>query len=291
MDELIIGEKAYIPSKKAAEITGYAKDYVGQLCREGRVEAKLVGRSWYVLESSIREHRFGGADIAAPKEEERGAEAVPEQSSDDAWGKPVYIPEKIEEIVPVYKPTSVENKPFIEESLESAKSVTDIQRSWERWFSEPAARQSKEPEAEVYAEPTENDFEIPEETYVVPEEAPEENIEPIEPVREVEAPVAVSIRRTHASSTHMRETEEREDSRSRHHVSMSRMRPRKQQKFHSGRKGSVLLIKALSIAVIVLTVAVTVVGSGFLENDSLYGNQFASPIVDFIGGVEKASKY
>src|SRR3989344_3577258 len=60
MDEILIGEKKYVSSKQAAKMTGYAKDYVGQLCREGRVPARLVGRSWYVLESAIQDHRFGG---------------------------------------------------------------------------------------------------------------------------------------------------------------------------------------------------------------------------------------
>jgi len=59
MDEIVIGEKKYISSKQAAKETGYAKDYVGQLCREGRVPARLVGRSWYVLETAIQDHRFG----------------------------------------------------------------------------------------------------------------------------------------------------------------------------------------------------------------------------------------
>ena len=63
MDELTFDDQIYLSSKRAAQITGYAKDYVGQLCREGRVVARLIGRNWYVLESSIREHRFGPAEI------------------------------------------------------------------------------------------------------------------------------------------------------------------------------------------------------------------------------------
>ena len=59
MDELTIDDKKYVSSKRAAQITGYAKDYIGQLCREGYVEAKRVGRSWYVLEAAIKDHRFG----------------------------------------------------------------------------------------------------------------------------------------------------------------------------------------------------------------------------------------
>ncbi len=50
MDELILDDKKYLSSKRAAKVTGYAKDYVGQLCREGRVEARLVGRNWYLPE-------------------------------------------------------------------------------------------------------------------------------------------------------------------------------------------------------------------------------------------------
>ena len=62
MDEILIDEKRYVSSKQAAKVTGYAKDYIGQLCREGRVPARLVGRSWYVLESAIQDHRFGTQD-------------------------------------------------------------------------------------------------------------------------------------------------------------------------------------------------------------------------------------
>lgn len=59
MDEILIEDRKYVSSKQAAKITGYAKDYIGQLCREGRVPARLVGRTWYVLESAIQDHRFG----------------------------------------------------------------------------------------------------------------------------------------------------------------------------------------------------------------------------------------
>ena len=48
----------YIPAKRAARLVGYSADYVGQLARAGKVHAKLVGRSWYVTEDSIREHKL-----------------------------------------------------------------------------------------------------------------------------------------------------------------------------------------------------------------------------------------
>jgi len=57
MDELIIDKKKYISSKRASRISGYTKDYIGQLCRAGSIPSKMVGRSWYVEEDSIKEHR------------------------------------------------------------------------------------------------------------------------------------------------------------------------------------------------------------------------------------------
>src|SRR6185369_4066687 len=84
MNELVIEEKKYVSSKRAAEITGYAKDYVGQLCREGRVTAQLVGRSWYVLETSIREHRFGSA-------ESQERPSAPRKDVSSTWQTPTYV--------------------------------------------------------------------------------------------------------------------------------------------------------------------------------------------------------
>lgn len=57
VDELILNEKRYISAKRAAEICLYAQDYVGQLCREGKIEAVRVGRNWYVEEASVVEHK------------------------------------------------------------------------------------------------------------------------------------------------------------------------------------------------------------------------------------------
>ncbi len=57
-DALILEHKNYISAKRAAQITGYTSDYVGQLCRAGKLECKMVGRSWFVLEDSILKHKF-----------------------------------------------------------------------------------------------------------------------------------------------------------------------------------------------------------------------------------------
>ena len=51
--------KKYISTKRAAELSKYSKDYVGQLARSGKIHAKLVGRSWYIEQDSIMEHLAG----------------------------------------------------------------------------------------------------------------------------------------------------------------------------------------------------------------------------------------
>ena len=38
-DELTLDGVKYISAKRAADLTQYSKDYVGQLCREGKILA------------------------------------------------------------------------------------------------------------------------------------------------------------------------------------------------------------------------------------------------------------
>ena len=121
MEEITIADKVYVSSKRAAKITGYAKDYVGQLCREGRVEARLVGRNWYVLESALREHRFGGR--------EKAEEQVPETPAQpheavSAWERPQYAHE-----TPVLVPT-LESRP----KPQVIAAPEDMQSAWRQWF-------------------------------------------------------------------------------------------------------------------------------------------------------------
>jgi len=52
-EDFIYNGKKYISSKQASKVTGYTSDYIGQLCRGGKVEARRVGRSWFIAEESI----------------------------------------------------------------------------------------------------------------------------------------------------------------------------------------------------------------------------------------------
>ncbi|TSC57281.1 MAG: cell wall surface anchored protein, partial [Parcubacteria group bacterium Greene0416_79] len=51
--EPFIEGKKFISASRAAEISGFVPDYIGQLCRGGKLICNRVGRSWFVSEESV----------------------------------------------------------------------------------------------------------------------------------------------------------------------------------------------------------------------------------------------
>ncbi len=149
MDEITLEGKTYVSSKRAAQITGYAKDYVGQLCREGRVLARLVGRNWYVLESSIRDHRFGVEEKATQSHTSlvSAGEITEEKSQISSWEPVNYTAETPSDPIPllVSQPKSSQinvlqgrNSSYSYEKPEvepvDSKVVKEMQSAWHDWF-------------------------------------------------------------------------------------------------------------------------------------------------------------
>ena len=181
MDELVIGDKKYLSSKQAAKVTGYAKDYIGQLCREGRVPARLVGRSWYVLESAIHDHRFGEQKTDNEKRKEKEMEesstaGLPEGSMfSPTWESPRY------------EAASTEEEPIPAVARAEKFEEPDPQRlqdSWKEWFDRIADASVATP-AEVAEEEREEKKE--EEEVSVPirtiHQHPPEELLPRRPIR------------------------------------------------------------------------------------------------------------
>ncbi len=46
--EIFFQGKKFVSLRRASELTGYAKDYVGQLCRLEKIKSERVGRDWFV---------------------------------------------------------------------------------------------------------------------------------------------------------------------------------------------------------------------------------------------------
>lgn len=55
--EINLGGTIYVSSKRAAEMTGYTQDYIGQLARAGNITAQRVSGLWYVVEESLRNYK------------------------------------------------------------------------------------------------------------------------------------------------------------------------------------------------------------------------------------------
>ena len=281
MDELTIGEKTYISSKRAAEITGYAKDYVGQLCREGRVEATLVGRSWYVLESSIRTHRFGAA-----AEEQPAAAGKPVSD----WQAPVYKSETSEAIPPLSTPVARRSINILDSGASSAsgedakpapETIADMQTAWKEWFTsrdenliEPReAIDAREEQAFDEDEKTDTDF-------VEFEAVPVEPIkhDPIPETPEVEEEIAIT--RSYARPTEPVRPRIREE------AGTTTIRPARTRK---KKRSSHLALKALLFSVALLSLAVAFVGSGLIDSQ-IRNSGVGYDVVRYLGGASLLSK-
>lgn len=49
--------KTYVTAARAAEVSGYHQDYIGQLAREGKVLSRQAGNRWYVDQAGLLAHK------------------------------------------------------------------------------------------------------------------------------------------------------------------------------------------------------------------------------------------
>lgn len=292
MDELTIGNKTYVSSKRAAEITGYAKDYVGQLCREGHVEARMVGRSWYVLETSIREHRFGPAPSPA-LEDAREAQKSEPRGLPSTWEAPTYAAETATPIPDLPKKQAVRAP---QEPAADDSTIADMQAAWKEWFEN---RQEPRLEAPGADEPR---LESPEVMEAREEEAHErgfaytnqENGQEQEGEDEAEEPVAIPFERIPEPSL----APEREEPVPIRKVApppapMPQGRPVAPQRpahatsrIKEKRQGGTSLVgKAALVAAAGLVIVVGIIGSGFASS-----YMESNPIVQYLGGTSTIQK-
>jgi len=144
MDEILIEDKKYISSRRAAKATGYAKDYIGQLCREGRVPARLIGRNWYVLETAIQDHRFGNPDEKKEKKEipqEEKREKTKKSPLSATWDPPRYetLPQSDDATAPINLLRKEDTEALLHASehiihVEEKENIRQEESSWETWF-------------------------------------------------------------------------------------------------------------------------------------------------------------
>ena len=57
MESVVFDGKEFVKASVLAEKFRYTQDYLGQLCRGKKVDARLVGRAWYINLDSLNSHR------------------------------------------------------------------------------------------------------------------------------------------------------------------------------------------------------------------------------------------
>jgi hypothetical protein len=57
MDKVVLDGIEYVKASAVAKQFHYTSDYIGQLCRAKKIDARLVGRTWFVRPESLTEHK------------------------------------------------------------------------------------------------------------------------------------------------------------------------------------------------------------------------------------------
>lgn len=296
MDELEIDGKIYLSSKAAAKLTGYAKDYVGQLCREGRVNARLVGRSWYVLEESIKSHRFGHeaeVESSSIKKDENfeqkeqieeeshpEVEEVTEKSSTyNADFEHVYFPDDAQPIeeAPMLTQEHVEPR----EEVQETEHISAMQDVWKEWF-DHKGKQKEEAlhSSELIEEAVEQDDKNTSYLLDSSEEKDTEEVVPVHIVHKEKERVIAEV--DYMPEVHVREN--REDP-----IPLS-FRPVDTVKDQivtrntaSSSEGTFLGLKAALVGAVIVVASVTLIALGFFEPVGTTNN----PIYLYLSGETK----
>lgn len=268
MEELVIEGKTYLSSKRAAKVSGYAKDYIGQLCREGRVEAKLVGRSWYVYEPSLKEHQENderkkkGTELPSPVESRQDEIS---NTLDTTWDPPSYEPE-VPTPLPSIEKVIVEEADNSVNKEEDSGAIGEMQAAWQEWFSSHPKREERASAVvPVRFEREVREIEAPEAVRTAPIQSrpvPVHHIvSDIAPVREIKRDIEPS--RPYAPQTRV----------------ISRKR----------KKAEPLIGKAMLIALMVFSASIVIVETGLIDSIHI-GGIVDSPIVRFLQGSQVIEK-
>jgi hypothetical protein len=279
MDELTIDGKVYVSSKRAAALSGYAKDYVGQLCREGRVESKLVGRSWYVYEQSIRDHRFNdekskgkGTEVQSLNEEGNTIQSSTETSENTniqaVWERSAYSSESFQPI-PVLSEFADEIPTSREES-EDPKTLADMQSAWQEWFAGrgvPATQSKESADEEVITS-------VPAEDASYQDEQEPEQV----PVRMIVSDIGPKKAPLVEEKPLLREYRVKEVQR---YTEQPRVATYKKAQVRSP-----LIVKALLVALILVSTSLTLIATGFIEELHIGGVENSAVFQYFQGSTQ-----
>jgi hypothetical protein len=76
METVVIDGTQYIKASVAAKRFKYTSDYIGQLCRAKKIDANLVGRTWFINPISLAEHRDNKYSTFRPEHKNEAKESA-----------------------------------------------------------------------------------------------------------------------------------------------------------------------------------------------------------------------
>jgi len=119
MEVLVLDGKNYVKVSKAAKDLGYATDYVGQLCRSGKVDAHLIGRTWYVNQDDLSTHRVEKKRMSRIKAREQAKRSIEEhrtkikEPQNNYRNIAIQYEEDSSELIPKTKKLTVDSERFV----------------------------------------------------------------------------------------------------------------------------------------------------------------------------------
>ena len=153
MDELTFDGKVYISSKKAAKLTGYTTDYIGQLCRSGKLSSKMVGRNRYIEASALPQHKRskGKEAVSVARSEELKVRnnptiLLPQQQETHAGRRVQYMPRVGDSIRPRYPSYVVHNALSLSYERDERPLYPSLQKGVVPQIGSAASVTQKEPE-------------------------------------------------------------------------------------------------------------------------------------------------
>ncbi len=114
MEVLVLDGKNYVKASKAARELGYATDYVGQLCRNGHIDAHLIGRTWYVNQTELHTHKTEKKRISRVKAREYAKKSIEEhrikinQKQNNAQNIDIRYESDSENLIPTVRKLAIE---------------------------------------------------------------------------------------------------------------------------------------------------------------------------------------
>ena len=124
MDNVVLDGIEYVKASAIAKQFHYTSDYVGQLCRAKKVDARLVGRTWFVRPGSIKEHKNTTHNKVTEPAQKPAEQSVKTKAVDDDSASNVKI-HRIEVNAPLKNKTAKSAAPTQSVSPVSTHSASE----------------------------------------------------------------------------------------------------------------------------------------------------------------------